>query len=347
MKRFRILLGVLSLSVLVVPANAGWTEVTSSWNAQGVGDGWGLVSDGTTLYAFNNTSAKVYDAATDTWSALASATKTVHAAGDSNGTQVYYDDGKFYFRTHGGNGSYISIYDIANNSWNQPDIELGSYSPCNYSQGTVYDPTTGTLWSIWTSWQGGTEYLGYNSYDTTTGTFGTAAGGTWGSPDNFSGKMRFGNNRPGVIVDLDGTYYYYKLSDQGTSPYMQRVAFGWDDPTEATTETLAQLTGNSTSLGDSGAWGTRQLAVLGTDIYVTGADTSGFFAVYHCDTNEWEILESYNNGSGGYRTHTMAIADGVVYVEDGSQFFAYSIPEPATMSLLGLGGLGLLIRRKR
>ncbi len=345
MKRFTIFLGVMVLAALVVPANAGLTEVSSSWNAQGVGDAWGLVSDGTTLYAFNNTSAKVYNAATDTWSALASATNTAYTQGDNN-TMVYYANGQFIMKGHA--RSYISIYDIASNTWSEASLDLGVYSPYSWSQGTVYDPTSGKLWALWTSLQSGTEYCGYNSYDTTTGTWGIADGGTWLSPDNLSGKMQFTNARPGVIVELDGSYYYYKLSDLGTSPYMQRVAFGWDDPTEATTENLAQLTGNTTSLGDSSAWGTRQLAVYGTDIYVTGGDTSSFFGVYHCDTDTWEILDSYDNGGGGYRNHSSAVADGVLYVQDGSQYWYYTIvPEPATMTLLGLGGIGVLARRKR
>ncbi|MCS7306490.1 MAG: hypothetical protein NZ602_15445 [Thermoguttaceae bacterium] len=46
----------LSLSA----AQASWIELSSSWQAQGLGSGWGLVADpvGNTLYAFNGNQGK-------------------------------------------------------------------------------------------------------------------------------------------------------------------------------------------------------------------------------------------------------------------------------------------------
>lgn len=346
--------GVLLGSLLLLPAasQASWIDLSASWNAQGLGSGWGLVADpvGNTLYAFNGTQGKKYNPAANTWTSIASAPHTAYTHGDNN-TMVFYDNGKFYMRGH--QRDYLSVYDIAGDSWTEVQIPTGSY-PHSWSQGSIYNPTTKTFWPFWTSTSPWTDMV-EAGYNVQSGLWTTLA-----TPIDYGANVdKFHNRAPGVIV---GNYYYH-LQDQTADRYirMQRVRLdNWTDPQNAVLEDLALVDlGSGVNLGGSPAWGTRLLALVdvpgGPYLYVTGVDQSGVFAVYNVGSNTWTVLPTYPNAgtSGGYRDHSSAVISygGItwLFVQDGANFWAYQayVPEPSSVVLWTLGLVGLVVYRLR
>ncbi len=92
-------------------------------------------------------------------------------------------------------------------------------------------------------------------------------------------------------------------------------------------------TGLATASGASGTWVTWTLSAAGLELledWADGAKTNTGFYLRHTTGNR------LNYRSSEYSTVSYRPKLDITYT-----------PEPATMTLLGLGGLGLLIRRKR
>ncbi len=150
----------------------------------------------------------------------------------------------------------------------------------------------------------------------------------------------------------------YTTKDDGTC-YGQNVRMITHDMAGTPVGTNLYPTEGSTSVLDLGAgnvmstvstFRTMGIAAIGTDIYMAGFGDSTSFAVYDTLTNTWTDLSASdampNVAGGGNQDHYMGAADGQIVVRDSAEFYLYTIPEPATMTLLAIGGVGLLIRRK-
>lgn len=347
--RFSAPVGLVAFCLISLSAaQASWIDLSASWNAQGLGSGWGLVADpvGNILYAFSGTQGKKYNPATNTWTPIASAPRAAYTHGDNN-TMVFYVDGKFYMRGH--QRDYLSVYDIASDSWTEIQIPTTSY-PHSWSQGSIYNPFTKTFWPFWTAW--GTADMVEAGYNVQTTLWTTAAPIDYGANAD-----KFHNRGPGVIV---GNYYYHLNTQTDQNVTMQRVRLdNWTDPVNAVLENLASVNlGAQLGSPDPGSsWGVRLLTLVeapnGPYLYVTGADQSGVFAVYNVGTDTWTVLPDYPNAGtpGGYRDHSSAVISygGVtwLFVQDSSNFWAYQayVPEPLSVVLWTVGLAGLVVYR--
>ncbi len=344
MRRFKVIVALLCLLGAVLPANAGtWVDKSTSWSSLG-GDG-ALVANGDDLYYFRGTSASKYNWAADTWSALASSTNSGYIVGRDPYTQAYNVDGQFYFY-HSGAQNYFEAYDPGTDSWStvtMPTSDSDDDYTKSWSQGSVYNSYDGKYYTMWTDAVAPESGCYYSAFDPVTE--------TWSAISTFSyigPGWSFWSFQHAETVGAKS--YLLTSNPQSTS-----VTLSWYDfatsstPSGGASGSSATYT-LSSDLSTTECWGgVITIALSGTDIYVTGIGTSGWFLRYDTVTDTWEELESFTaTGDGDSQcNHSMTFANGSVIVQDGSQFLIYQIPEPATMMLLGLGGVGLLIHRKR
>ena len=343
MKRSIKFLAAAAVLMFVVPAHAAWVDLSGNFQAAGLGSQTGLITDPTTdtLYALRGNAIRRYDAGTDSWTALTPSTFGGYSGGD-NYTPMFYAGGKFLLRGHLEN--YAESYDIVSDSWSQsplPTAPSGNYS---HSQGATFDTNSGRLQTLWTVFPaGGGEIMATSTYDHLAGTWSAVSEYTWPSPFAHWGGVQ--------SVSVGTTNYIY--DDRDATPSLKTYDFTTGPFPEGVAGRTAA--GNFNSGGGTQTFGQQYMAAVGTDIYVTGGDQSGDFAVYHTLTDTWENLDPYANAPGGFRDHSTAIAGGIIYTTDFDQFFANQvaavIPEPSTFVLLVLAVAGLmgqrLVRRQR
>ena len=352
---------ILTLFALVLSsaAFAQWQEMTASWSSQGLLGSSRLITDPNTqtLYYIHGTQIKSYDANTDSWTDLSP------TVGDSVGG-FGWPEGAFF--TPGGDAgrivvSYssprVDVYDIATNTWYKNDAPTSEFE-FSWGQGNFYNPVSGEFWNFWTDNVSDGETNEIHSlvgaaYDPVTDTWGEAQVLDWPA-DYFWGRMESVNvgDTNYSIDDNDyyvGTYPKLRMLDLTATPQF---------PVSGTVTSEFDL-GEGEYLaygcyGTGSAFRTQMLAAYGDDIYIAGLQQSDVLLVYHTDTDTWDMLDPRpNNDIGlGCRDHTVAIADGILYVQDGSQFWSYRIepiPEPCTTALIAFGGLAALanLRRRR
>ncbi len=273
-----------------------------------------------------------YDIATNTWTQMAS--KPINPdAKESHGVAIT-DNGKICVSAGHGfpNDQYMYEYDIATDTWAAPVTGSPDEGPQIEAVGNIV--FAGQVPS-----QGGTT-----QYDATTSTFLTGQG----SPNNAPTGWPWGSD----LADGGGQYLYLLTKDTNNG---NTTLCRWDVTQPAATgvwdpmDTLADLAVAFPGVGQSALtyvpvdgtlwaihqeWGTAglyKIQVQGDKIYAT-LDGSSDLYMYDVATDTWTTL-------AGALPFTFGGGDDIAGVG--------IIPEPGTMLLVGLGLLGLLIRRKR
>jgi len=333
MKKLSTFLALAVLLALVVPAGAGWVDLTTNFQAAGFSGNMSLITDTSTgtLYGIQGNAIRSYDASTDAWTDLMASTY----GGATAYTRSYYVGGNFYLKD---NGAFVQVYDIANDSWSKTDMPVAPSGGYAHQQGSTYDTQNGLLHCMQTIFPaGGGEVYAVASLDVATG--------FWSSVTEYAWPTGYAHYGASQSVTVGTVNYIGDATGQNLS--MKMYDFN-SAPTVFPEGTTARTATGDVGDNLSQVWSNQFEALIGTDIYVTGGDLSRVFAVYHTTTDKWEVLDDQIRTSGAYRNHSSAAVGSVVYVQSGGTFYAYdTIPEPATMSLLVIGGVGLLIRRRR
>jgi hypothetical protein len=353
-RQFGILLLAAMAIGIALPASAGasvgWTDKTSSWS--GLDSGGALMANGSDLYYFVGASIKKYNSATDTWSALTSAPAgySGYSTARDPWTNIDNVNGKFYLYYHNtepGGGAF-QVFDPAGNggagAWSKvglPGQDTSWYE--QWAQGSVYDTYAGKYWCFWTNLSDSSKYVIGAGWD----------GSTWTDPASYTGVTSWDPNHSlwsfGNSVTVNNVNY--SLTASGQTVTLSTIDFATGTAPEGGTQSSVTYdlgAGNVLSSGEEIA--RVMLTTLNGKIYIAGAGTSGALLVYDPATGTWTQLESYTDTKGATTNdHSIAAtSDGMIYVSDGGQFLVYNTtPEPATMALLAVGGLSMLLRRKR
>lgn len=364
-------LTILATAVLLFASSAG----AAPYEWQKLADiGWtgsDIVGDSTGLYRLSGTSLWKLNTADNTWTALATNPQSVAHMSPGEGNRVYLWNGKIIAAQHSHmghpGGNKVTVYDIATDTWTDFGLPVigGVYSNpggandgetigFTWGQGAAVNPVTNQVYVAWTetapagNWWSSTVVYPYSSnvLDLTTG--------TWGAT----------YDRGQSISDSGGFYYWefnsqyaFKWNQSGNNVYVQMYDF-LSQPADITGSWFNSSffdIGEAFATGDVYSVDAMAWDEVSQKLYIVGWNT-GIVVAYDPATDTWEKLNSGGATSphGGYRSGGVAISNGQLYwwtaSGDGTTggFWTMNIvPEPATMTLLGIGGLAMIIRRRR
>ncbi len=354
---------LLLTSALLLFAAAGAEAATYSWQTltmpSWMGGSMNMVTDGTTLYAVSGTSIYKYNGpANDTWTEIAGTAEgnpNPYIA-NRNGGRSFYWNGRIVSSSPGND---VSVFDLSTNTWTDySSPPLSSGATYGWTQGMQFNPVTGMIQERWTETPFPTPYAPYNEswYNLTTGTWGTHTVVS-GPVDGFaSTSTEWGTDKIYRIVGQTGNQVVtLQIYDLNTQP--SDFNGTW---TNVTYDLGAGRTFYWSASNHPWVGGADNLSVdpITGKVYLSsslsydagGGDYVGITLVYDPATDTWEDDFPLHHGTGDYGYYNVCEAGGYLYTyasQSGSFQAMQIIPEPATMVLLGLGSMGLLIRRKK